>query len=424
MTDTIFALSSGPPPAAIAILRVSGLRALAAIEQLAGGLPPPRQAAVRTLRNATGEILDEALVVVFPGPNSATGEDCGELHCHGGRAVVGAVTAALAAIPGLRAAEAGEFTRRAFANGRIDLAQAEALGDLLAAETELQRRVAQEGVGGALSMMVEAWRDEVLALAAMVEAVLDFSDEDDVGTLPDDFCGRREALREQMKEALSRPRAERLREGIRVVLAGPPNSGKSSLFNALIDDGAAIVSPLAGTTRDVIERPVAFAGLPFVLVDTAGLREEGAEEIEAAGIARARRQIEDADIVLWLGIEGEGPSGAVEIQAKSDQMGAPRKRLPHYVVSSMTGAGLAELEAGLVARSSALLPRPGTAAVNARQASLLREAAEALSQPPTGDLLLAAESLREARQAFDRLLGRSNVEDMLDALFARFCIGK
>lgn len=329
----------------------------------------------------------------------------------------------MGAIPGLRAAEPGEFTRRAFANGRIDLAQAEALGDLLAAETELQRRAAQAGVGGALSAEFERWRSEVLALSAMVEAVIDFSDEDDADTLPPEFTALHESLRRELEDALARPRAERLREGIRVVLAGPPNSGKSSLFNALIGDGAAIVSPMAGTTRDVLERPLAFAGVPFVLVDTAGIRESGAGEIEATGIARAQAQVSRADIVLWLGPEEEGPPDAVEVQSRSDEPGASRKRQPDHIVSSVTGEGLAALEADLVERARRLLPKPGAAAVNARQAVLLSAAAHALDGERE-DLILLAESLREARMAFDRLLGRAGVEQMLDSLFARFCIGK
>lgn len=423
MTDTIFALSSGSPPAAIAVVRVSGPRALAALGALAGPVPPARHASVRTLRDDAGDVLDEALVLAFPAPASATGEDCVELHCHGGRAVVNDVLAALGAIAGLRAAEPGEFTRRAFANGRLDLAQAEALGDLLAAETELQRRAAQAGVGGALSAEVERWRGEVLALAAMVEAALDFADEDNADTLPADFAVRRGVLLEELGEALARPRAERLREGVRAVLAGPPNSGKSSLFNALLGDGAAIVSPLAGTTRDVLERPVAFCGVPFVLIDTAGLRDSEAGEIEAMGIARAQAQLAHADIVIWLGPEGRGPAGALEVQSRSDDPEAPRKRRPDHVVSSVTGAGLAALEADLVARAARLLPKPGAAAVSARQASLLDSASRALARH-SDDLLLLAEALREARLAFDRLLGRAGVEDMLDALFARFCIGK
>lgn len=424
MTDTIFALSSGSPPAAIAIIRVSGPHAFAALERLAGPLPPPRQAALRQLRGATGEILDEALVVVFPGPRSSTAEDCGELHCHGGRAVIAAVTKELGAMPGLRAAEPGEFTRRAFAHGRIDLAQAEALGDLLAAETELQRRIAQAGVGGAFSNQVEAWRAEVLALSAMVEAALDFADEDDAGALPGSFPLRVDALRSSIEEALSRPRADRLREGVRVVFAGPPNSGKSSLFNALIGDGAAIVSAQAGTTRDVIERPVAFSGVPFVLVDTAGLRDQEAEEIEAIGIARARDQIAGSDLVLWLGPEARGPEGAIEIQPRSDDPAAPGKLRPDHILSSVSGAGLAALEADLVNRARGLLPKPGQTSVNERQAALLGEAVCALAESGGDDLLLKAEALRLVRSAFDRLLGRTGVEEMLDNLFARFCIGK
>lgn len=422
--DTIFALSSGSPPAAIAVIRMSGPAAFGALERLAGDRPPPRRATLRVLRDLTGAILDEALVLAFPGPASATGEDCAELHCHGGRAVVGAICAELAAMPGLRAAEPGEFTRRAFANGRIDLAQAEALGDLLFAETELQRRAAQAGVGGALSAQVEAWREEVLRLSALAEAMLDFADEDDVAPASEPIVAGREALRHTLEAALDRPRAERLRDGIRVVLAGPPNSGKSSLFNALVGDGAAIVSPHAGTTRDVLERPLAFAGVPFLLIDTAGLREEGAREIEALGIVRARDQLSRADIVLWLGPEGEGPPGAIEIQPRADDPGAPPKHHPDHIVSSVSGVGLKALEADLVARARNLLPGPGAATINARQAALLREAAEALADPAHGDVILLAESLRTARSAFDRLLGRTGVEDVLDTLFGRFCIGK
>lgn len=423
MPDTIFALSSGSPPAAIAILRLSGPQAFAAMERLAGTLPPLRQAGLRKLRSAAGEVLDEALLLAFPGPASATGEDCGEIHCHGGRAVVAAVCAELGALPGLRPAQPGEFTRRSFANGRIDLAQAEALGDLLAAETELQRRAAQVGVGGQLSDEVAGWRNEILALSAMVEAVLDFSDEEDATVLPVAFGDRREGLRDEIFSALGRPRAERLREGVRVVLGGPPNSGKSSLFNALLGDGAAIVSPIEGTTRDVLERPVAFGGVPFVLIDTAGLRDSGAGEIEAIGIARAHDQLDRSDIVLWLGTEGEGPPGSIEVQSRSDDPQAPSKQRPAHIVSALSGAGLARLEVDLVTRARALLPQPGVAAINARQASLLAEAAGALAEAD-GDLLLMAENLRRARNAFDRLLGRAGVEDMLDALFGRFCIGK
>ena len=272
-TPTIFALSSGAPPAGVGVVRVSGPRAGAALEALAGRLPQPRRASLAKLRDGAFALLDEALVLWFPGPNTATGEDLAEFHCHGGRAVIAVVEAALAALPGLRRAEPGEFTRRAFANGRIDLAEAEGLGDLLAAETELQRAAAIANAGGALSRQVESWREGVLVLSAEVEGVLDFSDEEDSADLPEFFTWNIGALAGELGVWLARPRSERLGEGYRVVLAGPPNAGKSTLFNVLVESEAAITSPIAGTTRDVIERSVAIAGVPFAFVDTAGLRD-------------------------------------------------------------------------------------------------------------------------------------------------------
>lgn len=424
MPDTIFALSSGAPPAAIGIIRISGPQAAAALETLAGALPAERQASLRTLRGSEGEVLDRSLVIWFPGPRTATGEDLAELHCHGGRAVVAAVERALDRMDGLRQAEPGEFTRRAFANGVIDLAEAEGLGDLLSAETELQRRAAQEMAGGGFSRQVEAWRDVVLRLSALVEAVLDFGDEDDVDDLPEMFHVELSQLAAEWREAIEAPKAERLKDGLRVVLAGPPNAGKSSLFNALLDEGAAIVSEEAGTTRDVIERPVAFSGVPFVLVDTAGLRGEGAGNIERLGIERARDQLAQADIVLWLGPEGEGPVGAWEIASRSD-LEASAKAKPDYLVSAVTGSGIPELVAGLTSKGRMLLPKPNALALNARQTTALSEGLEALQGiDANDDPLLIAERLRLARQALDRLLGRHSTEDMLDALFGRFCIGK
>ncbi|MEC7400265.1 MAG: tRNA uridine-5-carboxymethylaminomethyl(34) synthesis GTPase MnmE, partial [Pseudomonadota bacterium] len=224
MTDTIFAVSSGTPPCAIAVIRISGPEAGDAVRRLAGSLPDPRRASLRTLRDADGALLDSALTLWFPGPRTATGEDLAELHCHGGRAVIAAIQRALAGISNLRHAEAGEFTRRAFANGVLDLAEAEGLGDLLAAETELQRQAATRAFSGAMSRQAEAWRDRVLALGAQIEAVLDFSDEDDVEDLPEAFFAETEELAGQMAEWLERPPVERLREGVRVVLAGPPNT--------------------------------------------------------------------------------------------------------------------------------------------------------------------------------------------------------
>lgn len=425
MVDTIFALSSGAPPAAIAVVRISGPAATAAMLALTGRVLPARRAVAATLRDGAGAVLDQALALWLPGPTTATGEDTLELHCHGGRAVVAAVERALAAVPGLRAAQAGEFTRRAFANGRIDLAEAEGLADLLSAETELQREAALAMAGGAFSREVAAWRERLLMLSAAVEAVLDFGDEDDVADLPADFTARVAGLENEIADWLARPRAEALGEGFRVVLAGPPNAGKSTLFNALVESEAAITAPVAGTTRDVLTHPVALAGVPFRFVDTAGLRDEAGDAIEAIGVERARAAVSKADLVLWLGPDGEAPDEAWEIEAQVDVAGHAAKAAPRHRVSAVTGAGLDALRADLVAHARAALPRPGDAALNARQHRLLGEAEEALSTAGSlTDPLLVAESLRLARVAFDALLGRATTEDMLDTLFGRFCIGK
>lgn len=424
--ETIFALSSGAPPAGIAVVRVSGPRAGVALHALAGGLPSVRRAAARTLRNERGEVLDRALVLWLPGPGTATGEDVAELHLHGGRAIVSAVERALADLPGLRAATPGEFTRRAFANGRIDLAEAEGLAGLLEAETELQRRSAMALADGALSQQVGEWRDRVLALSAEVEAALDFSDEEDAADLPAGFGARVDGLAAELEEWLARPRATVLREGYRVVLAGPPNAGKSTLFNTLLENEAAITSPIAGTTRDVLERSVALAGIPFTFVDTAGLREgEGGDEIETIGIARAQEQLARADLVLWLGEEGQGPAGAWEIEAKAAD-GAPRaKSKQALALSAISGFHMDHLRERLIARAREAMPAPGAVALTRRQSALLDEARAALAGiEAAGDPLIAAEHLRLARSAFDRLTGRASTEDMLDALFGRFCIGK
>ncbi len=423
---TIFALSSGAPPAGIGVIRVSGPQAGAALGALAGRVPPPRQASLARLRDGAGALLDEALVLWFPGPNTATGEDLAEFHCHGGRAVIAAVEGALAALSGLRRAEPGEFTRRAFANGRIDLAEAEGLGDLLSAETELQRAAALANAGGALSRQVEGWRERVLGLSAEVEGVLDFSDDEDSADLPECFTWNIAALAGELREWLARPRSERLGEGFRVVLAGPPNAGKSTLFNALVESEAAITSPIAGTTRDVIERAVAIGGVPFTFVDTAGLREAAqADEIEAIGIDRARGELARADVVLWLGPEGEGPEGAWEVAAQADRAGFIPKQAARFTLSATTGEGLAALKLALVDVARDALPTPGEAVLNARQHARLSEAAEALEAARTlSDPLLVAEELRRTRLAFDRLIGRATTEDMLDTLFGRFCIGK
>ena len=422
MTDTIYALSSGAPPAAIGVIRISGRTAREALGRLCSKLPAPRSPSLRTLRDASGQPLDSALVLWFEGPTTATGEDLAELHCHGGRAVIAAVLAELATFEGLREAEPGEFTRRAFSNGRIDLAEAEGLADLLSAETEFQRRGAMRAAGGELSGRIEEWRDRLLGFAAAIEAVIDFADEDDVASLPSDFSAKLAALSGEIRSVAERPATERLRDGIRVVIAGPPNAGKSSLFNVLLSDDAAIVTSEAGTTRDVLERSVAIGGIPFVLVDTAGIRESGAGKIEGMGIERARQAIEGGQIVLWLGDAEEAPEGAIVVHSKSDLGPRTGRGLE---VSSVTGEGIDPLIAELVERGRAALPPIDSVAFNRRQREWALVAADEIDGVEVeGDLLVAAERLRSARRALDRLVGRDSTEEMLDALFGRFCIGK
>lgn len=423
--DTIYALSSGAPPAGIAVIRVSGPHAGSALTALAGSLPKPRRASARTLRDQAGNPLDDALVLWLPGPGTATGEDIAELHLHGGRAVIAAVEDALAHLTGLRRAQPGEFTRRAFANGRLDLAEAEGLADLLSAETELQRRSAMALLGGTFSQQVNDWRETVLHLSAQIEAVLDFSDEDDVAVLPEEFTARANNLSAELQEWLAKPKAERLKEGFRVVMAGPPNSGKSTLFNALLEDEAAIISPVAGTTRDVLERSVALVGIPFTFVDTAGLRSNSDDAIEVIGIERAYAQTRAADLVLWLGDEGEGPAGAWEIDPKCDAEGYIAKQAPDIILSAKSGVGVDQLRHRLIDLARSAMPAPGAVALNARQHALIQNAADAVQEIAViSDPLLVGEQLRIARLAFDSLIGRTSTEDMLDALFGRFCIGK
>ena len=413
--DTIFALSSGMPPAAIAIVRLSGPRAPGALESLAGSLPEPRAATLARLRHR-GETLDEAIVLRFPSPASVTGEDVVELHLHGGRAVVAAVRRALLEL-GLREAEPGEFTRRAFANGRIDLSEAEGLADLLAAETESQRRAALAMAGGALSRKVEQWRVRLLECAAAVEAELDHGDEEDVAPFdPAPIV----ALREEMEEYLRRPSAERLRDGVRVVIAGPPNAGKSTLFNRLVGREAAITAATPGTTRDLIEAPVALEGVPLLFVDTAGLRETE-EAVEAIGVDRAAQAAAVADIILWLGEEPTGADDAIWVSNKVDL--DPNRLRTGLPVSAKTGSGLEALRAEIISRARSLLPAEGELALSHRQRDAIGAVA-GLLDVHSPDPLIIAEHLRQALVRLDRITGRAGVEDMLDALFARFCIGK
>jgi tRNA modification GTPase len=421
--DTIVALSSGRPPAAIAIVRTSGPSARAAAERLTGPLPGQRRAALRRLVDPRdGALIDEALVLRFDAPRSATGEDIVEYQCHGGRASVDALVAALLDQPGFRLAEPGEFTRRALANGRIDLTEAEGLADLLAAETELQRRSAMARAGGALRARLDDWRDRLLALSAKAEVAIDYADEDDGAAA--DLTADMGYLAAEMAELLAAPRVEPLREGIRVAVAGPPNAGKSSLVNALAQSERAIVTPIAGTTRDVIEVPLAIGGVPFVLVDTAGLRESD-DMVEAIGIDRARREAERAELLLWLGPGGQAPGhdGLIRIASKAD-LGMPEDQdaLP---VSAVTGEGLLRLTELLIERARNLLPKGDELALDRRQHDLLAEAQVALSRAvDLSDPVLVAEELRTARLAIDRIAGRAGVEELLDALFGRFCLGK
>ncbi|MDT7530178.1 tRNA uridine-5-carboxymethylaminomethyl(34) synthesis GTPase MnmE [Sphingopyxis sp. SE2] len=434
----MFALSSGMPPAAIGVVRVSGPAAGAALQALAGRLPAPRRAVLAELKNGDGAALDRALILWFPGPATATGEDLAELHLHGGRAVVAAVEAALAALPGLRRAEPGEFTRRAFENGRIDLAEAEGLADLLAAETESQRVQALGMASGHVSRAVAGWQDRLLGLMAGAEAELNFADEDDVEVV--EGAARRlisgmGALSDELGTWLARPAAEVIAEGLSVVIAGPPNAGKSTLINALAQRELAIVSPVEGTTRDVIETPLALDGIAMRFSDTAGIRGEGADAIEAIGIDRAKAAVEAADILLWLGRPKEAPEHprCITIAPQADRWrgdAAAEADAAHcdLALSAATGEGMDKLHRMIVEMARTLLPREGEAALRQRQRAALAEAKQWLTveadSREAGDLILLAERLRLAATALDRITGRAGVEEMLDALFGRFCIGK
>lgn len=425
--DTIFALSSGALPAAISVIRVSGPLAHHAGALLAGTLPPAREASLRELRDRDGSLLDAALVLRFDAPASSTGEDAVEFHCHGGRAVVAAILNALGRLDGLREAEPGEFTRRAFENGRIDLTEAEGLADLIEAQTESQRKAALMMAEGGLKKQVDSWQQELLLLSARAEASIDYVDEDSIDTDTALACDCA-ALAKELAQWLDRPRAEPLREGIRVVIAGPPNAGKSSLFNAIAGYERAIVTAVPGTTRDHIEVPLALAGVPLRLVDTAGLRQSG-ELVERIGVDRALQLIELADILLWLGDPDFAPAPAhpqlIRIHARSDLPGRGVPPPGAIAASSRTGEGLPQLLEAMVEAARALLPTESELVLNRRQANCLAAARAALAAAASAtDVVLIAESLRSARAAFDGLTGRAGVEDVLDALFGRFCLGK
>ena len=423
---TIYALSSGRPPAAIAVIRVSGPQAHDAGKRIAGELPGPRETALRELRHPLdGTPLDQGLVLRFDGPASSTGEDVVEFQVHGGRAVGDAMLDALASLDGLRLAEPGEFTRRALENGRIDLTEAEGLADLIEAETESQRRAALALAEGGLRRQIEQWQRRLLDLSARAERAIDYDDDDGHGAdiaLSGD-CG---ALARELGQWLDRPRIEPLRDGVRVVVAGPPNSGKSSLVNAIAGSERAIVTDLPGTTRDHIEVPLSIAGIPIVLTDTAGLRATD-EPVERIGVERSRALVAGADVLLWLGEPGEAPGHPrlVRVQSMSDLPGRSLAPSGSLAVSALTGDGIAALLEGVAKSARSLLPGEDALALNRRQAARLEEAREALDRAASAtDIVTVAEDLRLARTAFDRLTGRAGVEDVLDALFSRFCLGK
>jgi tRNA modification GTPase len=438
--DTIYALSSGRLPAAIAVVRISGPHARAGLERLIGKVPAPRRAAHAIVREPIrGEIIDDALALWFPAPASETGEDVAEIHLHGGRAIVSAVFQVLGNINGFRPALAGEFTRRALVNGKLDLAAVEGLGDLIAADTEAQRRQALAQFRGALSARVEAWREKLISAIAVLEAAIDFVDEDDV---PEDLLTPAMAaaaeLVAEMKAALDdADRGERLREGFVVALAGPPNVGKSTLLNRLARREVAIVTDIPGTTRDPIEVALDLGGVPVVLVDTAGVRETS-DPIEAEGVRRAVARAEAADLVLWLVEANDSdppPAPAAKrtivVRTKADLIdSAAQQRLTdrgQLVLSAHIDSGVDRLLQRLTSESEAFGGEPALV-THARQRHALAEALgrlkAAIAEARSGREEIVAEELRLAARALGRITGRVDVEDVLDVIFQKFCVGK
>jgi tRNA modification GTPase len=435
--DTIFAPASGFGRAAVAVIRVSGSRTREILQRLTTTLPPPRRLSLKSLRGSDGEPLDEALVAWMPGPHSFTGEDQAELHVHGGTAVRQAVLGALARIEGCRPAEPGEFTRRAFLNGRMDLSQVEGLADLVDAETEAQRRQALRQLEGHLGDMVEGWRERLIEALALLEAALDFSDEGDVvGPLEVEAAALVAIVRVQIEECLARgSRGERVRDGFTVVIAGPPNVGKSTLLNAIARREVAIVSDIPGTTRDAIEVRCDLDGLPVTFVDTAGLRDT-TDVLEQAGMSRTRAHAARADAVLMLrapdlAAEDETPIeldlGAVpvlRVSTKGDL--GPATGPVDAAVSAITGEGMAELLARISEIAEAALGHGDAILTRERHREALERTASALvrAEAVDGETELAAEDVRLALRALGQITGRVDVEDVLDRLFATFCIGK
>jgi len=429
--DTIFAVASGAGRAPIAVMRLSGAQSGPALASFClGRLPPPRVASLRRLRNASGETLDQALVLWFPGPATETGEDSAELHVHGGRAVIEAVSDVLIAA-GLRPAEPGEFTRRAFLNGRLDLVQAEAVHDLVFAETTAQRRQALRQMEGELGALYHGWSDRLRSVLAHQEALIDFPDED----LPPEVEAELLAAMRDVRAGIAAHlddagRGEKLREGLFFAITGAPNVGKSSLINALAGRDVAIVSAIPGTTRDALETRVVLGGVPVTLVDTAGLRET-ADILEAEGVRRALARAEEADMVIEVVEAGEparqtahGSADRLVVANKCDLGGSAQVgTLP---VSALTGEGLTALRERLAQAATALTASAGPPPLTrARHRAALRDALDRLTAAERADLPeLRAEDLRLAMRALGRITGQVGVEDILDTLFREFCIGK
>lgn len=442
--STIFALSSASGKAGVAVIRISGPAAASVLDFMAPPRPRPRVAVGRRIRHSrTAEPIDRALVLWFPAPKSFTGEDVVELHIHGGRAVIAATLDALVHVPGCRMAEPGEFARRAFESGKIDLAEAEGLADLIDAETESQRRQALRQAGGALSGLYEGWRCSLIDATALVEAAIDFSDEADVGdTTLSEARGQVQDLATAIRRHLDDGhRGEILRTGFRVALTGPPNVGKSSLLNALARRDAAIVSAEAGTTRDVVEVRLDLEGLPVIVSDTAGIRPTEAP-VEREGIRRSIATARDADLVIWL-MDAHAPEPrlppelkpladrTLEVLNKADLLpGGFPAMLPDDLVaiSARTGQGIDDLSRRLAALARARIGASEEPVITqARHRRHLEDAAAALDDflaAPAHQIELRADDLRRAAAAIGRITGRIDVEDVLDQVFARFCIGK
>ena len=434
MSDTIFAPATAAGRAAVAVVRLSGPGTALAVRALAGRLPAARRASVRKLSDAKGRAIDEALVLWFPAPGSYTGEDSAELHVHGGPAVVGALVEALSAL-GLRLAEPGEFTRRAFEHGKLDLAQAEGVADLIDAETDAQRRQALAQLGGRLSEVQARWRDSLIRASAMLEAAVDFPDEE----LPADVAGRARPILEILageleSAAADGERGEQVREGFRIALLGAPNAGKSTLLNVLAKREAAIVSATPGTTRDIIEVPMVLGGYKVVVADTAGLRKTD-DEIEAEGVRRAEAWAETAGLRVWL-VDGYGEPqpevpaslrpGDIVLLTKRD-LGEGQDGLPGEPFTAKSPNDVAWLERSLTQTVvEALAGGEPPAATRLRHRELLTEAAERLRHALAEDqaLELAAEDVRLAARALDRITGRIDPEQVLGRIFSTFCIGK